>query len=388
MKGSGGEGKWWRRKVMMKGSGYDGKWRGREVITKGSGDKGEWWRWEVVTMGSVEEGKWWRREVVTMGSGEEGKCWGREVVTKGSGYDGKWRGREVVRRGSGDKGKWWRWEVVTMGSGDKGKWWCMHVAWAMFWGGSWSTKPCFFRIKWLQPAMKGTSSVRRLRLRSFRTRYVPSMCFATSGCFCGPACIYAHGNTRWQQSCSHSNAICNHRFKKRIELRPQEQPLVAEHRGGTDWIRNDPNRNRRTHEVPFIVACSHFTRKKTRSRALASSSKRSPCMPMQHSCSHYNAICNHSFRKHCNGCMNVAWALFWGGSRSTKPCISPHLCVGFLFLILYPAPPPPPPPPPPPRLPPPAAAHTITYNNFTHTNLTYTITSHTSHTHTHKLNIQ
>ena len=34
-----------------------------------------------------------------------------------------------------------------------------------------------------------------------------------------PASLYTHGNTRWQQSCSHSNAICNHRFKKRIELR-------------------------------------------------------------------------------------------------------------------------------------------------------------------------
>ena len=42
----------------------------------------------------------------------------------------------------------------------------------------------FFRIKWLQPAMKGTSSVRRLRLGSFRTRLVPSMCFATSACSC------------------------------------------------------------------------------------------------------------------------------------------------------------------------------------------------------------
>ena len=38
-----------------------------------------------------------------------------------------------------------------------------------------------FHVKWLQPAMKGTSSVRRLRLGSFRTRLVPSMCFAT-GC--------------------------------------------------------------------------------------------------------------------------------------------------------------------------------------------------------------
>ena len=42
----------------------------------------------------------------------------------------------------------------------------------------------FFRVKWLQPAMKGTSSVRRLRLGSFRTRLVPSMCFATSACSC------------------------------------------------------------------------------------------------------------------------------------------------------------------------------------------------------------
>ena len=92
-----------------------------------------------------------------------------------------------------------------------------------------------------------------------------------------PACIYAHGNTRWQQSCSQSNAICNHRFKKRIELRTQEQPLVAEHRGGSDWPPNDPNRNRRTHEVPFIAGCSHFTRKNTRLRAPASSPKQSPC---------------------------------------------------------------------------------------------------------------
>ena len=42
----------------------------------------------------------------------------------------------------------------------------------------------FFRVKWLQPAMKGTSSVRRLRFGSFRVQSVPPMCFATSGCYC------------------------------------------------------------------------------------------------------------------------------------------------------------------------------------------------------------
>ena len=33
--------------------------------------------------------------------------------------------------------------------------------------------------------------------------------------------IYARGNIRWRESCSHSNAICNQRFKNRIELRTQ-----------------------------------------------------------------------------------------------------------------------------------------------------------------------
>ena len=56
-------------------------------------------------------------------------------------------------------------------------------------------------------------------------------------------------------------AICNQRFNKRIELRTNEEPLVAEHRGGTDYVRNDPSRNRRTQEVPFIAGCSHFTQK-------------------------------------------------------------------------------------------------------------------------------
>ena len=65
--------------------------------------------------------------------------------------------------------------------------------------------------------------------------------------------------------------------KKRIELRTQEQPLVAKHIGGTIRDRNERSRNRRTDEVPFIAGCSHFTRKNTRFRAPASSPKQSPC---------------------------------------------------------------------------------------------------------------
>ena len=73
------------------------------------------------------------------------------------------------------------------------------------------------------------------------------------------------------------HAICNHSFRKRIELRTQEQPLVAKHIEGTNRVRNDRSRNRRTDEVPFIVACSHFTQENTRFRAPASSPKHSPC---------------------------------------------------------------------------------------------------------------
>ena len=160
---------------------------------------------------------------------------------------------------------------------------------------------------------------------------------------------YAHGSTRWQQSCSHSIAICNHRFKTRMELRTQEQPLVAEHRGGTNSThRNDPSRTRRTHEVPFIAACSHFTRKNTRFRAPASSPKQSPMqhscssLPMhfaasrgypatphalyahgntrwQQSCSHSTAICNHRFktRMELHTQEQPLVAEHWGGTNST-----------------------------------------------------------------------
>ena len=54
-------------------------------------------------------------------------------------------------------------------------------------------------------------------------------------------------------------------------------PLVAKHIEGTNRVRNDRSRTRRTHEVPFIVACSHFTQENTRFRAPASSPKHRPC---------------------------------------------------------------------------------------------------------------
>ena len=147
-----------------------------------------------------------------------------------------------------------------------------------------------------------------------------TMRFATSGS--KPASLDAHGNTKRQRSCSHYTAICNQRVEKRIELRTHEQPLIAEHRGGTNHARFDPSRTRRTHEVPFIAGRSHFTRKNTRFPAPAFPQKRSPCnihaaiamrfatsgskpasldahghTRRQRSCSQYTAICNQRVKK-------------------------------------------------------------------------------------------
>ena len=50
---------------------------------------------------------------------------------------------------------------------------CMNVAWAMFWGGAGARNLVFFRVKWLQATMKGTSCVRRVRLRSVCLFFLP-----------------------------------------------------------------------------------------------------------------------------------------------------------------------------------------------------------------------
>ena len=64
----------------------------------------------------------------------------------------------------------------------------LEAAWMLhglcFGEGAGARNLVFFRVKWLQPAMKGTSSVRRVRLGSFLSRIVPPMCFAASGCSC------------------------------------------------------------------------------------------------------------------------------------------------------------------------------------------------------------
>ena len=43
-----------------------------------------------------------------------------------------------------------------------------------------------------------------------------------------------HGNKTCQQSCSHYNAICNHRFQNTLALRTHDEPSIAKHHQGTN----------------------------------------------------------------------------------------------------------------------------------------------------------
>ena len=90
-----------------------------------------------------------------------------------------------------------------------------------------------------------------------------------------------------QHSCSHYNAICHHSFKKHIELRTREQPLVAKHIEATKRPHSHPPHRRGTfhrrleplYTGKHKVSCSAFL---------------PTTWPMQHSGSHYNAICHSS----------------------------------------------------------------------------------------------
>ena len=64
--------------------------------------------------------------------------------------------------------------------------WLHYVAWALCWGEEARARNLvFFSVKWLQPAMKGTLCVRRLRLGSFGSFYV----------FCNNVCSWHAAGT-------------------------------------------------------------------------------------------------------------------------------------------------------------------------------------------------
>ena len=124
----------------------------------------------------------------------------------------------------------------------------------------------------------------------------------------------SHAASPMRSATTDSRNASNYAHRNNHSLQNTEEEPIRD--------RNDPSRNRRTHEVPFIAGCSHFTRKNARFRAPASSPKQSPLSihaaitmrfaasrgypaslyahgntRLQQSCSHSTAICNHRFKK-------------------------------------------------------------------------------------------
>ena len=97
-----------------------------------------------------------------------------------------------------------------------------------------------------------------------------------------------HVSTRMATQDDNNHAICNHKFKERIELRTHEQPRVAEHQGRTD------STMKRSQQPPHTQGTLHrrlqplYMEKHT----VSCSGFLPNTSPMQHSCSHYTAFCS------------------------------------------------------------------------------------------------
>ena len=182
--------------------------------------------------------------------------------------------------------------------------WLHDVAWALCWGGSKARNRVFFRVKWLQPAMKGTSSVRRLRLRSFLSRIVPPMCFATSGCSCVRSSM-RFLKLWWQIALELLHQCC--------------MGYVFEEEAGA--------RNLVFFRVKWLQPAMKGTSSVRRLRLRSFLSRIVP--PMSFATSGCSCVrSSMRFLKlwwqiALELLHDVAWALCWGGSRSTKPCVFP-----------------------------------------------------------------
>ena len=136
-----------------------------------------------------------------------------------------------------------------------------------------------------------------------------------------------------QQSCSHYNGFCSSTYTSMQPLQCDLHPHVAEHQGRTDCARNDPNRNNnlRTQEVypssppgatlyteNHKVSCSGFLPKRN---------------PMQQSCSHYSAFSIHTLQARNDPSRNrrtqeVPFIAAWGATLYTEN--HKVSCSGFL----------------------------------------------------------
>ena len=188
---------------------------------------------------------------------------------------------------------------------------CMNVAWAMLWGGSRSTKPCVFPCKVVAAGDErylvcaaGAAAV-GLSFFSCRTVTVPWSCF---GCVsvCVVLCV------SWICGCgSHWNGCMNVAWAMLWGGSRSTKPCVF------------PCKVAAAGDESYLVCAAGAA-----AVGLSFFSCRTVTVPW--SCFGCVSVCVVLFvfwscgcRSHWNGCMNVAWAMLWGGSRSTKPCVFP-----------------------------------------------------------------
>ena len=153
----------------------------------------------------------------------------------------------------------------------------------------------FFRVKWLQPAMKATSSVRRLRLGSFGSFYV----FCNNACSCVRSSIisWSCGARSHWNGCMMLHGLC-----------------VGEEAGARNlvffrvkWLQ------------PAMKATSSVRRLRLGSFGSFYVFCNNACSCVRSSMRFLKLWCQIALE----WLHDVAWALWWGGSRSTKPCVFP-----------------------------------------------------------------
>ena len=188
--------------------------------------------------------------------------------------------------------------------------WLHDVARALFWGGSRSTKPCVFPCK----VAAGDDE-----------RYL--VCAAVAAAVGLPFFFLPHCNggfkLRWVCLCVRSYRVFWNLCLE-IALEWLHDVARASFWGGS--------RSTKPCVFPCKVAAGDDER-----YLVCAARLRSVCLfffcrivTVASSCVGCACVCvviecfgTCACRSHWNGCMNVAWALFWGGSRSPKPCVFP-----------------------------------------------------------------
>ena len=173
---------------------------------------------------------------------------------------------------------------------------CMNVAWALFWGGSRSTKPCVFPCK-----VAAAGDERYLVCGAVAAAVVWFLlCVLQQWCF---LCVW---------------------FYAFLEV------VVADRIGMAAWMLHGlcfgeeaGARNLVFFRVKWLQPAMKGTSCVRRLRLRSFGSFMCFATMVLPVCVVLCVSWSRGCRSHWNGCMNVAWALFWGGSRSTKPCVFP-----------------------------------------------------------------